>query len=153
METWMTYEGENFIAKVPTDWLVTSSPRFQAIFLSNYTSEKEQANFMVSLRVLHEGVTTKQIASAAKTRQQNAYPGYDLREEGLFHIVNGKGFYHLYQWSREEDNLQILQRQVFVVVNGKLYTLTSTQPGDALINNSKIENTLLEINQSFTITE
>ena len=147
MVDWMVYHGDNYMIQVPTNWVVTSSERFQAVFLLPGFS----ANVVIAVRRVQPGVSAVEFAQATRSQQEDEYPNYTLLEEGDFPVSEGNGYYQLYSWVQPEDNLSTLQRQAFLVVDDNQYLLTTTLTGDLPMQDNELDGIMLRICQSFTV--
>jgi hypothetical protein len=125
------FKGPGFSMQVPTDWYITSTPEIQAMFISPPYEDGAQANLMVTLNPVEEGVTAQSVADEAKKNQAAQYPEYEVLDEGLVDGTEGKGFQRTYEWFNADKELRVHQHQVMLVVNNMLYVLTTTRPAVA----------------------
>ena len=65
---------------VPTDWYVASTPQHQAAFVAPETDDVKP-NLVVSINKAAEGVTVKALSAAAKAKQSQGYPQYQVIDE------------------------------------------------------------------------
>lgn len=113
--------------EVPTDWFVTATPQFQALFLAPPTPDAIRANLAVSMRPVKDDVTVASVAEAARANQEREYPQYEILTEVDFTDRGGVGFQRCYRWFNQSQNAEVLQVQTFFVVKQILYTLTATR--------------------------
>lgn len=129
----MNFRGPSFTMQVPTNWFITSSPQFQAMFVAPPASDGLRANLAVAITPVSAEVTVQSVAEAARQNQQKEYAEYEMLAEGSFPTNEGPGFQRQYKWYNRERDVHIMQRQVFYVSGQMLYTLTATRQeiGDA----------------------
>jgi hypothetical protein len=130
----MNFEGPTFTMEVPTNWFVTSSPQFQALFLAPPGEDTIRTNFAVSMRPVEADVTVKAVAETARANQEKEYPDYDVLKEVDFTEQGGVGFQRHYRWFNQQQDAEIIQAQTFFVVKQILYTLTATRSVDSDID-------------------
>lgn len=126
---YMNFQGPNFSLEVPTDWVVSSSPQFQAIFLGPLY-EPVRPNVLVSLRPVEEGVTPEAVAESARETQEREYPGYEVLGEVDYREHGGIGIARSYRWVNPTNKVPVIQTQAFFVFAKILFTLTSTRAED-----------------------
>jgi hypothetical protein len=125
--TYMHFQGPTFTMEVPTNWFVSATPQFQALFLASPTQDPVRANLAVSMRPVEKDVTVEAVAEAAKANQEREYPEYEVLAEVDFTDQGGAGFQRCYQWLNQQHDAEVIQVQTFFVVNQILYTLTATR--------------------------
>ena len=130
----MSFQGPTFTMQVPSNWFVTSSPKFQAMFVAPPGENGVRANLAVSLTPVKENVTLEEIVKAARVTQQKEYPEYQIISEGAVSINSLEGFERIYRWHNQSRGLHVIQRQFFCLVSQVLYTITATRE-----NNEKSE--------------
>ena len=123
---YMNFQGPSFILEVPVDWVVSSSPQFQAIFLGP-ADQPVRPNVLISIRPLEENVTVAQVAEQTRLNQERDYPQYEIIAEIDFTEQGGVGFLRRYRWLNTEGNTPIVQTQAFFVYNNLLYSITATR--------------------------
>ncbi|OQY44082.1 MAG: hypothetical protein B6242_13400 [Anaerolineaceae bacterium 4572_78] len=129
MTAFMNFEGPTFVMKAPTDWLVTASPKIQALFVAvkEGNGKDIKPNLSVSIRRLEKGITLKALADSSRETQQERYPQYEVLQEreategDLYH------FRRRYKWFKDEDASGIIQDQAFYLYGQALYTITATR--------------------------
>jgi hypothetical protein len=125
---YMNFQGPNFSMQVPTDWLITATPQFQAIFTAPIDdTDTIHGNVVVSIRAVKDDVTAVGVAKAAKNTQEKEYPQYQVLEETI-NETEPPSVERSYKWYKTDRQVDIVQRQAFHVYEGKLYTLTGTYP-------------------------
>jgi len=124
----MNFQGPGFQMDVPTDWVITSSPQFQAMFIAPSETDGLRANLMITMRPVKPEVTLEEVARLAKETQQKEYTEFEVVEEGELTVSGSKGYQRLYRWFNQEAGTQVLQRQVMLMGGRVLVTLTSTRP-------------------------
>lgn len=122
----MNFEGPGFTMQVPTNWVVTSSPQIQAMFVSP-PRQGGRANFMVTIRPVNQDVTLEQVAASALETQKKEYEKFDLLETSEFRLGELVGTQRHYTWFSQEHNAPIRQRQVILVTGGLMFTITLTR--------------------------
>lgn len=118
------FQGPGFVMEVPTDWFISSSPQFQAVFLSPPTADGLRANLTVSMRPVEADVTVLAVAQATGEAQAAEYPQYEVLEEIDYTQQGGSGFLRRYRWRNDDGPL--VQTQAFFLVAQMLFTLTGT---------------------------
>lgn len=126
---YMSFRGPNFLMEVPTDWVVSSSPQFQAIFLAPH-EHGVRPNLVVSLRPVEPQVTVAATAESARANQERQYPEYEVLEEVDFTESGGSGFLRRYQWFNAANSSAVVQTQALFLHQQILYTLTATRAID-----------------------
>lgn len=152
MTTFMQFEGPTFTLQVPTNWLITSSPKLQAIFVEPVRESQHQpASLLISMRKLKEDATLTEIVLETKKSQQREFPQYkELSEETVTRDkINGISI--TYQWYNAKTSSKIYQQQVFFLVSQILYTLTASNPNTETAD--EVENILKRMIDSFQITQ
>ena len=150
---YMNFQGPTFTMESPTDWVVSASPQFQAIFLGP-TDQTIRPNLVVSLRPIEAGVTYQQVAEGAKESQQQQYPQYEVLEELDYGQAGGFGLLRQYRWFSADNGISVIQKQVFFVVGQMLFSLTATRGDDlAPAIATEYDATFDHMIQSFRITE
>jgi hypothetical protein len=122
------FKGPGFSLQVPTDWYITSTPQIQAMFVSPPYEDGAQANLMVTINPVEEGVTVQSVAEEARKNQEAQYPEYEVLAEGEIKGTEGKGFQREFEWINADKELRVYQKQVLLVVHNMLYVLTTTRP-------------------------
>ena len=124
----MHFRGPSFTMQVPTNWFITSSPKFQAMFIAPPGPDNVRANLAVSITPVDKDVTVQAVADAAKQTQQKEYPEYSILDEIEMTSADGKkGLRRVYKWYNRDKNMHIVQQQVFYLVSQMLYTITATR--------------------------
>jgi hypothetical protein len=126
----MRFRGPGFEMEVPTDWLVTSSVRYQAMFLGPQSADEFRPNLMVTIRPTTEDVSPAKIAEATRDVQKSGYPGFEILDEVDYTEQGGIGFMRRFVWHDDDNGLDVLQMQSFFVVGGAAFTLTATRARD-----------------------
>ena len=126
MAEMMNFQGPGFHMQVPTDWLITSNPEVQAMFVAPPQAGM-RANLMITLRPLEASATLDAILSSALEIQKKDYPEFTLLEQGQFSIGDVIGHQHFYKWYNEKHTASVVQRQVLIVLNQVLTTITTTR--------------------------
>jgi hypothetical protein len=123
----MNFQGPTFTMLVPTQWLITSSPRFQAIFVAPPTADGVRANLAVAMTPVQDMVTLEAVVVDARKVQETEYPQFQVLAEGPITEKAGEGFRRTYRWVSSDQNLPLQQTQEFFLRGGMLYTLTATR--------------------------
>lgn len=122
---YMEFIGAGFTIQTPTEWLITSSPEHQVIFLGANNPQGVRPNVMVAIRAVDDSVTIDKLASETLSAQQAQLPGYrvlketDNRERGIFE--------RCYQWTRPGSGDVIVQIQRFYVLGNLFFLFTATR--------------------------
>ncbi len=127
MET-KEFRGPGFALMIPTEWLISSSLDFQAIFLAPRHADSTQANLTISMRQLEAGATLDAVLRALRDTQTRAYPQFRLIGEYDFSQEGGSGFMQRYRWQNTNQNAAFVQTQALFLVERILFTLTGTAP-------------------------
>lgn len=135
---YMQFQGPGFEMEIPTNWLITSSPQYQAMFLAPQDEQVGmRANLMVTLRPVTEDVTLQRVAEETRRMQEREYADYTVTDEVDFSEQGGSLFVRRYQWHNARNNLDVAQIQGFVKFADVLFTLTATrlnQPEQAYLD-------------------
>lgn len=121
--------GPGFTMLVPTHWYVASTPQHQAAFVAPEAGEVK-SNLVVSINKAATGVTVKELSAAAKARQSQEYPQYQVIDEKDLSKEGYQAVERRYQWFNAEHKAIILQRQIIMMLDQVVYTLTTTQKYD-----------------------
>lgn len=121
------FNGPGFELQVPTDWLISSSLQFQAIFLAPEPYKGVQPNLAISLQRIKPEITVTEIAEEARRVQERDYPYFEVLSENDTTPEGGIAFQRLYQWYNTGVEQLLLQLQVFIVIPEVLFTLTATR--------------------------
>ena len=129
----MNFRGPSFTMQVPSNWYITSSPQFQAMFVAPPSAAGQRANLAVAITPVKDDVTAQSVAEAAKQTQQKEYAEYQVLTEGDYPTSAGPGYQRQYKWYNRDRDAHIMQRQVFYVAGQMLHTVTATrqESGDA----------------------
>jgi len=120
------FQGPGFIMYVPTDWFISSSLQYQAIFLAPLAEDGTRANMTISMRELEEDASFQDyMASVKQTREQN-YENYELLDEADYTQTGGMGFQHVFKWYSETQERTIVQVQAVFLIGDVLFTLTGS---------------------------
>lgn len=136
------FEGPGFQMEVPTNWFISSSLQFQAIFLAPPPFEGVQPNLAIAVRRIQPDITVGDIAEEARLVQEREYPYFQVLSENDITEQGGAVYQRLYQWFNREIDQHILQLQTFVVIPEVLFTLTATR---SVVN----DTSLLPIDEVF----
>jgi hypothetical protein len=122
---YMEFIGAGFTLQTPTEWLITSSPEHQVIFLGGNNPQGVRPNVMVAIRAVDDSVTLSKLASETRQAQQTELPHYQVLDE----VDNSeRGVYErTYRWARPSDNTAIVQTQRFYVLGNLYFAFTSTR--------------------------
>jgi len=122
---YMEFIGAGFTLQTPTEWLITSSPDHQVIFLGGNNPQGVRPNVMVAIRAVDDSVTLSKLASETRQAQQTELPQYQVLDE----VDNSeRGVYErTYRWARPSDNTAIVQTQRFYVLGNLYFSFTSTR--------------------------
>ena len=146
----MHFQGPKFLMQVPTDWLISSTPQFQAIFTAPDDGGSIHGNVVVSIRAVQDDVTAVGVAEAAKNTQEKEYPQYQVLEE-MLNETEIPSVQRTYKWHKIDREIDIMQRQAFHVYEGKLYTLTGTYPAGSKQNTQSLAQTIQQMIDSFQL--
>jgi len=128
--TYMQFRGPGFEIEIPTDWLITSAPEYQVMFLGPKYNGELRPNLVITIRPVDENVFPEQIAKETQKIQEKEYPEYQVLEEVDYGKEGGTAFLHRYSWHNSQYDKDILQIQCFFVVARILFTITATRPRD-----------------------
>lgn len=149
----MMFEGPNFTLEVPTNWVVTSSPQLQAIFLGPQ-DPLIRPNMVVSLRPVEVNVTYQAVAQAAKETQEKEYPEYTILDEVDFSQFGGIGMKRQYSWVNPTNNAKVVQVQTYFVAGQVLFTLTASRGDHGNTNAAEeMDNIFNHMIETFRITQ
>lgn len=123
----MYFQGPGFHLQVPTDWFVTSNPQVQVMFVAP-PRDGARANLMITLRPLEASATLDEVVKSTLETQKKEYPEFSLIEDAEIYKGEVVGHQHLYRWYNETHKTRILQRQVIMVANQMLTSITTTRP-------------------------
>ncbi|MBP8002159.1 MAG: DcrB-related protein [Chloroflexi bacterium] len=128
-EYFKQFIGPGFTMLVPTDWYIASTPQYQAAFVAPEAGAVK-SNVVVSINKAAEGVTIGALSAAAKAKQSQEYPQYQVIDEKDLSKEGYQALERRYQWFNAEHKAIILQRQIIMMVDQVVYTLTTTQKYD-----------------------
>lgn len=120
------FQGPNFITQIPTDWFISSSPDFQAIFLAPPEADDTRANLTVSIRRLSEPTTIPEFVQQVELERQKDYADYTPIEEVDYTASGGSGYQSIFRWYNEARETYVYQLQALYLVNDVLFTLTGS---------------------------
>ena len=150
---YMNFQGPTFTMETPTNWVISASPQFQAIFLGP-NDQTIRPNLAVSLRPIEAGVTYQAVAEGAKESQQAQYPQYEVLQEVDYGQTGGFGLLRQYRWFSADNGISVVQKQVFFVVGQLLFTLTATRGDDlAPATAAEFDTTFDHMIETFRITD
>ena len=129
--SFMLFQGPGFELEVPTDWLVTSSPEYQAMFLGPKLDLDLRANLMITIRPVQDDVTAGAVAEQARVFQEHEYDDYEVVEEVDFSQNGGLAFLRRFEWFNKDHAKRVYQVQYFFVYSNILFTLTATRYSDS----------------------
>jgi hypothetical protein len=132
---YMNFQGPTFHLDIPTDWTITSSPQFQAVFLAPGSGDGLRPNMTISMRPVQEGVTPAAVAEEAAQLQRQRHADFTVLEESSAE-EKSPSFFRRFRWTNTEQQVSVLQAQVYIVYGGLLYIITTTSTGDAAIEES-----------------
>jgi hypothetical protein len=122
----MLFEGPTFTMEAPTNWVVSSSPQFQAIFLGP-TDQPIRPNLIISIHPVNADVTPESVAETARQTQTSEYNGYEVLAEVNFSEYDGQGVMRRYRWVNPNGDVPVVQVQAFFIHQAMLHTLTATR--------------------------
>jgi hypothetical protein len=125
----MNFQGPNFTLEVPTNWVISSSVNFQAIFLGP-GDQPVRPNLVLAIRALETGVTYTDVAASARETQEKEYPEYRVLEEKDYGESGGSVLIRRYEWLNPANNVRVVQVQAFIVVGQLLFTMTATRAAE-----------------------
>lgn len=121
------FNGPGFQIQVPTEWFISSSLQFQAIFLAPPPFEGIQPNLAIAVRRIKPEITVLDIANEARRVQEREYPYFEVLSENDATPEGGAAFQRLYQWYNRGLDQFVLQLQTYIVIPEVLFTLTATR--------------------------
>jgi hypothetical protein len=142
------FRGPGFTLEIPTDWFISSSPEFQAIFVAPPTPNPVQPNLVIAVRFLQPGATVNDVAAETQAIQSAEYPQYHILAEHDYTQTGGVAIQRLYQWVSEEGTL-VLQHQTFVLIGQVLYTLTATRLAGDSPDDQAVDDAFVHMMRSF----
>lgn len=148
----MNFEGPNFTLEVPTNWVISSSANFQAIFLGP-GDQPIRPNLVLAIRALEEGVTYQDVAASARETQEREYPEFNLLEEKDYGESGGSVLTRRYEWLNPANNVRVVQTQAFITAGQLLFTMTATRAAELKPAQQREVDTIFDhIIQSFRLT-
>jgi len=145
------FEGPGFQMEVPTNWFISSSLQFQAIFLAPPPFEGIQPNLAIAVRRIQPDITVGDIAEEARLVQEREYPYFEVFSENDTTDQGGAAFQRLYQWYNRETDQLVLQLQTFVVTSEVLFTLTATRSVVEDTSGLPIDDVFMHMIRSFRL--
>lgn len=121
-----TFEGPGFCLEIPTDWFITSSMQFQAMFIAPPGDQGERANLAVSMTPVQSDANLRSVIESARETQEKEYPQYQVLEEQ--DSIDPEGtFRRRYQWYNPKNGVRVIQLQIFWITGQILFTITTTR--------------------------
>jgi len=130
MTDYMLFRGPGFTMETPTDWLVQSSPAYQAMFIAPRFNPQltSRSNLLVSIRGVENGLAAVSVAEEARLTQQKEYPEYQILDAVDYSENGANGYKRRYSWRPADTGMVVVQTQAFFVAGQGLFTLTATRP-------------------------
>lgn len=124
------FEHSDFALDVPTNWLNIPSSIFQAVFVMPPFPEGPGVNVSVSITKGVKATSIYEVADKLKAMQQEQYPDYQIRDEGVVEYRMMQGFGRFYTWENTDEQLAIAQSQLIFMNDSGLNAavLTATRP-------------------------
>jgi hypothetical protein len=122
----LLFQGPGFHMDVPSDWMITSSPQFQVMFVAP-PGPSGRANLAISIRPVKDGTTVQEVAAAALKMEQRDYAEFRVEAEGELPGTGGLGYQRSYRWLNERNKTRVYQKMVLFLVKGMLTTITATR--------------------------
>lgn len=148
----MEFQGPGFTMMTPTDWMITSSLQFQALFLAPSDSGGFNANLAVSIRRITDDVTVLSVAESTKDTQSNEYDQYEVLEEVDYTRKGGLAFLRKYRWLQQDNQIGVVQTQAFLVAGTILFTLTGSRSEDSP-DGEALDGIFLQMIESFRVQQ
>lgn len=126
MTNYVEFRGPGFTLEAPSDWLITSSTQYQAMFVAPLSGDV-RPNLMITLRPVSAEVTAAEVAEVALQTQRKEYAEYEILEEKDFSESGGSGIYRQYRWLELKKGNYIVQTQYYFVYDQVIYTMTATR--------------------------
>lgn len=124
---WMNFLGASFSLKVPTTWLVVSSPEYQTMFVSPPTAEKQHFTMTIFIQPYDETVPLAQLYETMNQSQQASYAQYTvLQSHEGYTDRQIPYFQRVFRW-QQANGMGVLQTQTFFHKDGFVYILLSTR--------------------------
>jgi len=120
------FEGPGFNMQIPTNWLISSTLAFQAMFHAPREEDGTQANLTVSIRKIEEGGTLLEVVNVARAKQAEEYPEFEVLEEEDYTEQGGVGYKQKYRWHNPQVDADLVQTQAFFMVDQFIFSLTGT---------------------------
>jgi hypothetical protein len=120
------FEGPGFNMQIPTNWLISSTPAYQAMFFAPREDDDTQANMTVSIRKLEEGGSLLEVVNVARAKQVEEYPQFQVLEEVDYTEKGGTGYKQKYRWHNEDAKQDVVQTQAFFMFDQFIFSLTGT---------------------------
>jgi hypothetical protein len=71
---YMEFIGAGFTLQTPTEWLITSSPEHQVIFLGPNNPQGVRPSVMVAIRGVDDSVTVEKLVTETQSAHQTQLP-------------------------------------------------------------------------------
>jgi hypothetical protein len=147
---WVQYAGEFLEMQVPGDWHIRHPAQFNVIFFSPGDPEKGRGTMAVGVRSLQPKVTAEDIARQTVEKQKEGYPAFSMTGSEDFPSEIGEAYSNVYTWKPGDADVLVSQRQVFLKVDGRLYTFTLSANGE---QESAYMDTMLDMLESVRVVQ
>ncbi|MCA9882081.1 MAG: DcrB-related protein [Anaerolineae bacterium] len=150
MSQFVTFYGPGFTIDAPSDWLVASSPQYQAAFMGP-DGQPIRPNLIIAINAVEPDVTVPKLASETRERQQSEYPAYEILNEQS--NDDESAFIRKFRWINPDNERPVVQTQMYLIDNNMLYSLTGSRSDE--LNHSTVndlDDTLNHMFGSFSVT-
>jgi hypothetical protein len=121
------FRGPYFETEIPTDWVISSDLTYQAIFYAPPDLDNRMgSNLSVIIRSPFSSEDFQEVINANNESLQTL-DGFTLHESDDMQLGDVPAYWHLFTW-RNVEGLPILQQQLLIIADEKLFMFTSTRP-------------------------
>jgi hypothetical protein len=121
------FSGPGFEMQVPTDWFISSSPHFQAMFTSPEGEGGVKANLVVSIEPITKNYGLKEARAALQESKSFVMKGSEVISEVETKLDGLPAFHGLYKVTPEGAAKPIVLRQVVCTSKKMIISLIASR--------------------------
>jgi hypothetical protein len=119
--------GPGFETMIPTDWLISSTPRFQAIFTAPQRTGKGTANLMIRIEKAYKDYGLPELRKAIKDNIQSRGKNAETILEEETKLAGLPAFHGLYRIKPEKGKNTVLVRQMVCTDKTTMMLITASR--------------------------
>ena len=131
MTDYKPFKGAMFRMEAPTDWYITSSADYQAVFIAPPYADGPGSNLTVAVNMMPRPVTLEQAVAANRELIVERFGEVKVDELEQATIDGNAAFYQSYEFAQPQTDKAIFQQQLITVDgknNTRVITMTATRP-------------------------